>query len=478
MTKNVEEIKKVLKNHDYRLDSLVKDVMKKFQLKKLCYQARIEKQQGYSTVELLKFMIMMPLMLIETVQAFYSCMHKDLFKMKKDTVYRMQNNENIPWRSLLCKVAKQFKAMTNPDNEIDPYSAFIVDDTSIKKKGLKIENISWMFDHVSRKTIAGFKNLLLACYDGKTTIPVDFTLHSEKKLEKKKRDIQYKKKDIDKSSFGSKRRKECKKSKIEMTIAMIKRAVKNGFKAKFVLVDSWFPSKDFILSIREIKNSAMHIICGIKKDKRKYAYEGSSLNAKALQKKILKKKKISRCRKWKTLYMEVVVHYQDIGDVKLFYTRFPFQKKWRLFLSTDTSLSFIKMMEIYNIRWTIEVLFKECKQCLNLEKCQSRDFDAHIACITRSYILYTMLAYYKRVTDYETLGGLFANIRDDMTEKTLAKRLWELFEALIDKIIEMMEKNDELDLKMFKLSPQFQTMKNMVESSFLENQMYELDSAP
>jgi len=262
-----------------------------------------------------------------------------------------------------------------------------------------------------------------------------------------------------------------------MAVTMIKRAVKNGFNANFLFVDSWFPSKDFIASIREMKNSSIHIICGIKKDRRKYIYNGKSLNAKDLQEKLIKEKCMSRCRKWKTLYIEAVVHYEGIGDVKLFFTRFPFQKKWRLFLSTDTSLSFVKMMEIYNIRWTIEVLFKECKQHLNLEKCQSRDFDAHIACVTRTYILYTMLAYYKRVTDYETLGGLFANIKDDMTEKTLAKRLWELFEALIDKIIEIMEKDGEVDLKTFKSSPQFQVLRNVVESSFLENQMYELDNA-
>jgi len=64
-----------------------------------------------------------------------------------------------------------------------------------------------------------------------------------------------------------------------------------------------------------------------------------------------------------------------------------------------------------------------------------------------------------------------------MTEKTLAKRLWELFEALIDKIIEIMEKDGEVDLKTFKSSPQFQVLREVMESSFLENQMYELDNA-
>jgi len=52
MTENVEEIKKVLKNHNYRLDSLLKDVIETFQLKKLCYQTRIEKQQGFNRITL------------------------------------------------------------------------------------------------------------------------------------------------------------------------------------------------------------------------------------------------------------------------------------------------------------------------------------------------------------------------------------------------------------------------------------------
>ena len=43
-------------------------------------------------------------------------------------------------------------------------------------------------------------------------------------------------------------------------------------------------------------------------------------------------------------------------------------------------------MEIYSIRWTIEVFFREAKQQLGLGKCKSRDFDAQIASITYLHI--------------------------------------------------------------------------------------------
>ncbi|HVB04313.1 MAG TPA: IS4 family transposase, partial [Chitinophagaceae bacterium] len=59
--------------------------------------------------------------------------------------------------------------------------------------------------------------------------------------------------------------------------------------------------------------------------------------------------------------------------VKLFFSRFGKRGKWHLILSTDTSLGYMRLMELYQIRWTIKVLFKEGKQYLNLGGCQSKD---------------------------------------------------------------------------------------------------------
>ncbi len=56
-----------------------------------------------------------------------------------------------------------------------------------------------------------------------------------------------------------------------------------------------------------------------------------------------------RCRKWNTRYYEVTVNYEGVGDAKLYLCRFPYQKDWRVFLSTNTSLKFADMMKIYSI---------------------------------------------------------------------------------------------------------------------------------
>jgi hypothetical protein len=81
-------------------------------------------------------------------------------------------------------------------------------------------------------------------------------------------------------------------------------------------------------------------------------------------------------------------------------------------------------MQHYNIRWSIEVFFKECKQNLNVTKCQSTDFDAQIAWITLSYINYIMLALRKRFDDYETFGGIFREFKEQLLERNIVEKLW------------------------------------------------------
>jgi len=478
MRQDLNEIKKVLDKHGYSINNIICDVMKTFNFKTLCYRVGAKKEDGYSVTEIITLLIMFPLMLMKSVHALYKSEFQRITEMKKDTIYRLKNNEKFPWRRLLYSIAKKFQELVNPQKEDATNSAFIVDDTIDERVGYKIENISMVYNHVAGKkgTKYGFKNLVLGFFDGKSISPLDFSIHPEKVLSKKKQKQQFKKECV-KNSKGFKRRVEGKENKIIGAVVLIKRAVKNGFLPKFVLVDSWFTSLDFIKDIREIKNGAMHLIAGIRNDTRKYIYNGEALNGKQLIKKLSDEGKQKRCRKMNVRYFEVLVHYEGIGDVKLYITRFPYQKKWRIFISTDISLDFLKMMEIYSIRWTIEVLFRELKQHLQLGKCQSRDFDAQIASITISMILYIFLSYFRRMNAYETIGGLFELIKEDLCEKNLAQRLWEMFDELIQVVINVISKNGSVDICAFRNSIEYQYLKELFETSFLSNQMLEVNKS-
>ncbi|MBN1183373.1 MAG: transposase, partial [Bacteroidales bacterium] len=131
---------------------------------------------------------------------------------------------------------------------------------------------------------------------------------------------------------------------------------------------------------------------------------------------------------------EAIVGFRG-KQIKLFFSKQGKNGKWKVFLTTNVSLSFIKMIEIYQIRWSIEVFFKESRQLLGLGKCQSNDFDAHIADTTITLIQHIMLTLRYRFDHYESMRAVFAGIKEEIIKHRLNERLWGLFIELV-KLIE------------------------------------------
>ena len=144
-------------------------------------------------------------------------------------------------------------------------------------------------------------------------------------------------------------------------------------------------------------------------------------------------------------YKETVVSLNG-QPLKMFFSRQGKNGKWRVFITTDMELSFLKMIEIYQIRWSIEVFFKESKQLLGLGRCQSNDFDAQIADTTITMVQYILLTLKYRYEHYESKGGLFANVKEGIIQSRLNERLWGLFIELL-RIIELLfDGVDEIEI--------------------------------
>jgi len=118
----------------------------------------------------------------------------------------------------------------------------------------------------------------------------------------------------------------------------------------------------------------------------------------------------------------------------------------RVLLTTDRSLSFIRVVEIYQTRWTIEVFFKESKQLLGLGSCQSNDFDAHITDITITMIQHLLLTLRYRYDTYESMGALFEQVRETTTMLKLNERLWGLFVEILQILSGLFEIEDEMTI--------------------------------
>ncbi|MDO9152569.1 MAG: transposase [Paludibacter sp.] len=248
----------------------------------------------------------------------------------------------------------------------------------------------------------------------------------------KERNEQFKK-DVACGSFGQKRRREADKSKISMMIEMLSRSVKHGFIPDYVLIDSWFFCFEIVEKLSTLKNGVIKLVSMVKINNQKFV--DCKANKELPVKSILNRyeKDAKTCKKLKSRYIKVTCKYKGIR-VNLFFVKMGKSGNWHLLLTTNLNLNFIELMEVYQIRWSIEVFFKEGKQYLNLGKCKSSCFDAQIADTTVTMLQHIMLSYYKRITCQQSFSGLFEGISKEMVELDLVSRMidviWELIQVI------------------------------------------------
>jgi RNAse (barnase) inhibitor barstar len=152
----------------------------------------------------------------------------------------------------------------------------------------------------------------------------------------------------------------------------------------------------------------------------------------------VKRKLIKKSSKLKCQYIVHAIHYKGI-PMRAYWIRMNGQSSWKMLVGTDKKLTFLKAMEYYQVRWSIEVFFKECKQNLKLGKCHSNDFDALIASITTAFMNYMALALKKRFDAYETLGALFRGFKEDMLEMTLVQKMWQILRIVFNSCLAVMD---------------------------------------
>ena len=256
-------------------------------------------------------------------------------------------------------------------------------------------------------------------------------------LSRKEKKRQFKK-DRDNKSYGYIRSKEADTGKTSLFITMIKRAIKNGFIPDYVLTDSWFFCQELLKTIDKLATKGVKLLSMVKMGNATYTLlpNGKTYNAQALLK--LYERKASYNRKTKAHYIKIPVIYFGIR-INLFFVKMGQKATWRLLATNDLNLGFIKMMEVYQLRWSIEVFFKESKQYLNLGKSCSSDFDGQIADATLSMIQHIMLTFFKRMNYQQSFGELFKAISSEMIESSLAEKLWEIFLQVIKELGEILK---------------------------------------
>lgn len=423
-----------------RVSSDLSVLFSRFALGRLLSHMGMRKEQGYSLVQLIMSICMFR-MCGETIHSVYMARFHGLLTTGKNCYYRLLERKSMNWRKLLMAMSVRFHAILRKEGiaAAEGPSCLILDDTTLEKTGIHMEGISRVFDHVKGHSVLGFKLLLCAYCDGKSTLPVDFTIHSEKGRDKtygltaKQRKARFKKKRQAETSVAE-RFSELDKDKISMGIEMVKRATERGLQADYVLSDSWFTCEKLLQEVRSIEGGKMHFIGLAKLGKTKYLVDGQSHNAQNLIVKY-ERKRVQYCRKYKCAYISLRGKLGDI-PIRIFLIRYGHKHRWNVLVTTHTSLSFVKTFEIYQMRWSIEVLNKETKQYLGLGAFQGRDFDKLIADCTLCYMTYIVMALDKRINEYETTGQLFSILKDSLIELTLWKRVLSALENFLEYLCE------------------------------------------
>jgi hypothetical protein len=383
------------------------------------------KKSGIPFWEVMKLLLVLPFTNTKNINSLYNNKTAPATAGEKDVYYRALSNQKINWRNLLLLFVKRYLQFdTRFSQTKDTTKCLIFDDTEIAKTGKAIEGVSKVHSHVTQRFILGYKLLVAGYWNGSVFIPVDFSFHRENKKNKtkkyglSKKEIKNQKKTNRNTKHPVyKRFKELNSKKNDIIVQMFKRINQRKIDVDYILIDSWFTTMSLISMLMSI-NKKINII-GMYKYNSKLIIENKEITIKQLRK---FKKRLKRSRSKKLYYMSYIGEIDGI-KVKIFLTRKGVNGAWHTIVSTDTNLAFNRMIELYNIRWTIEVFFKEAKQLLGLGKSQSTNFDVQVAQTTITMIQYLLVSLKYRMEAYETIGGLFKDIKQDYIEHKLNERL-------------------------------------------------------
>jgi hypothetical protein len=444
MTAKLDKIHEMYKllNEKERVNHDIMSTFGRFGLSQTLRRLGLEKQQGVSALQLIISLCLFRFN-GESIFGMYRKDFHSLVETGKNCYYRMMGREGMDWRRLLLRMCVRFFAILRKEHaeETEQPRCYIVDDTTLEKTGISIEGISRVFDHVKHKCVLGFKELILAYFDGRTTIPVDFSLHREKGKEKnyglsdEERERQFSK-SRDENNPDHVRYRELDMKKTDCAVAMMQRAWKAGLRASYALCDSWFTCEEFIHSVRSIGDGSVHFLGMGKMDSKRYYVHGFHQNVYEMISRY-ERREARKMPKYNSRYF-IVNGFLGKEIVRIFFIKYGNNQNWNIIITTDMTMNITKCFETYQIRWSIEVLVKESKRYLGLGRYQGRDFDGQVADCTLCHMTYIALALDKRLNEYETMGALFEQQRADLMALTLWQRLLAIIKHLLEVLADVL----------------------------------------
>jgi len=435
----------LLRDNGLLVDNLFADLWKQVGMDALLKRAGFGKRSG-TPVSRLAFSLVLWVWLKAGSIALFARESLHVFcDAEKDALYGLMNREDLDWRRLHQSVS--LKAIQSLQSAPGP-KVLVLDDSIKARHGKKMPGVSSHFDHTSGRKVMGQQVLTLGLSCEAGFVPLDSELFTSGV---KAQGLHQSFKD-GRSIVAKRYRAAVGQTKPQMARAMIRRAVCAGVKADYLAADAWFGNKT---TIRTAEESLLTAVLRMKKDLTKYRLTeyrqgrnvvrdvdvnalyrdavrgrwdkipGQPYQAKALDVELNLAESAKEPERWikvRLLFVRGVVE----GDKKQ-----PGKHDWAVFLTTDASLEPQRILEIYALRWAIEVYFKEAKQNLGFLKEQSNHYAAYVASIHLAAIRFCLLAIAKATHQASGIANIRKRISGNAVQIGFAAQLWQVFRALI-----------------------------------------------
>ena len=435
----------LLRDSGLLIDNLFADLWKQVGMKSLLSRVGFSKRSGTPIDELVYCLVLWVWLKAGSLGLFARESLQTFSEAEKDALYGVMNREDLDWRRLHQRVALQ--AMGAMKTSRGP-KALVLDDSIKTRHGKKMPGVSSHFDHTSGRHVMGQQVVTLGLSGEEGFVPLDSELFiSATKAQALHQPFR------DGRSVVAKRYRVARdQTKPEMAKAMIRRALRAGIKADYLLADAWFGTKPMI---QTAEDALLTPILRMKKNTMKYRltefrqgqtshremdvkglYQacirghwdnipGQPYQAKACDVALNLAASPQEPERWITVRLLFVR-----GTVTGEKTQ-PGKHDWAVFLTTDRHLEPQRILELYALRWAIEVYFKEAKQHLGFLKEQSNHYAAYVASIHLSAIRFCLLSIAQFTHQARGIAEIRKKLSDNAQHISFAAPLWSVFRAVI-----------------------------------------------
>jgi len=244
----------------------------------------------------------------------------------------------------------------------------IIDDTSNRKRGKHIQAAFKFFDHVSNQYIIGHQVVCMVISYRDFIIPYAAEIYQPKSTT---------------SHYPVKK-------KTHIAAQMLETFSPAEGQKVYVVADTFYACTEIIQVCRKSNYSFVSAL----KTNRIVTVDGKRQNVNSFLRRVYNKAKNKKRIKLSSGTYEVLSRTGSLksgGAVKLVCTRNLSHCTVKVLFATDPALPFDTIMAIYQLRWSIEVFFKEEKQHLGLKISQHQRVEANTSAIMLSCIAYNLM---------------------------------------------------------------------------------------